>query len=380
MMGGKIYQTQPGGGLMPMEETPYENEDMFQKLLAKNPDLMAGEQVNRTDPRRWLLVKREASVPSEVDSAGRWSLDHLFLDQDGVPTLVEVKRSSDTRIRREVVGQMLDYAANAVVYWPLQDIQAMFEKQCEQDEVSPDERLAEFLGADKTDEDIWQKVKTNLQAGRIRMMFVADEIPSELRRIVEFLNVQMDPAEVLALEIKQYLGENNTCTLVPQLIGQTEEALRKKQPGKRMRDVPWDEDSFLEFIRQSKHPDDEAIAMKIIVWTKRNKLVVNGGRGAKAASLNFGYNLDDKIIKPISFYADGNNHISFYIHLEDLRQINIANSIIEELCQRLNRIAGAEIKTDRQYPTIKINLLCSQENQTILFKSLNWLMEQLIKD
>jgi hypothetical protein len=35
-----------------------------------------------------------------------------------VPTLVEVKRSDDTRIRREVVGQMLDYAANGVVYWP----------------------------------------------------------------------------------------------------------------------------------------------------------------------------------------------------------------------------------------------------------------------
>jgi hypothetical protein len=33
-------------------------------------------------------------------------------DQNAVPTLVEVKRSSDTRIRREVVGQMLDYAAN----------------------------------------------------------------------------------------------------------------------------------------------------------------------------------------------------------------------------------------------------------------------------
>ena len=32
-----------------------------------------------------------------------------------MPTLVEVKRSSDTRIRREVVGQMLHYAANAVV-------------------------------------------------------------------------------------------------------------------------------------------------------------------------------------------------------------------------------------------------------------------------
>jgi hypothetical protein len=34
------------------------------------------------------------------------------VDEAGVPTLVEVKRSSDTRARREVVARMLDYAAN----------------------------------------------------------------------------------------------------------------------------------------------------------------------------------------------------------------------------------------------------------------------------
>ena len=34
--------------------------------------------------------------------------------------------------------------------------------------------------------------------------FVAEEIPRELRRIVEFLDVQTDPAEVLAVEIRQY--------------------------------------------------------------------------------------------------------------------------------------------------------------------------------
>jgi hypothetical protein len=37
-------------------------------------------------------------------------------------------------------------------------------------------------------------------------VFVADEIPVELRRIVEFINGQMDPAELLAVEIKQYVG------------------------------------------------------------------------------------------------------------------------------------------------------------------------------
>jgi hypothetical protein len=56
-------------------------------------------------------------------------------------------------------------------------------------------------------ETFWAMVKTNLQAGRVRLIFVADVIPPELRRIVEFLNAQMDPAEVLALEIKQYVGE-----------------------------------------------------------------------------------------------------------------------------------------------------------------------------
>ena len=49
-------------------------------------------------------------------------LDHLFLDQDGVPTIVETKRSSDNRLRKEVVAQMLDYASNALIYLPVEDI------------------------------------------------------------------------------------------------------------------------------------------------------------------------------------------------------------------------------------------------------------------
>jgi hypothetical protein len=44
----------------------------------------------------------------EGDERTRWSLDHLFIDGDGVPTLVRVKRTSDPRARREVVAQMLE--------------------------------------------------------------------------------------------------------------------------------------------------------------------------------------------------------------------------------------------------------------------------------
>ncbi len=227
-MADDIFIIQDNGTLIEMTETEYDSEALLQDLLANYPKLLAGGQIDTASPRRWLLIKREMGIPAEDEGEERWSVDHLFLDQDAVPTLVEVKRSSDTRIRREVVGQMLDYAANAVVYWPVEQLRADFEKNSG----DPDGQLAKVLGEEVDPEDFWQRVKTNLQAGKIRMLFVADVIPPELRRIVEFLNQQIDPAEVLAVEIKQYVGQGMK-TLVPRVFGQTAEAeTRKGRKGK----------------------------------------------------------------------------------------------------------------------------------------------------
>lgn len=60
--------------------------------------------------------------------------------------------------------------------------------------------------------------------------FVADVIHAELRRIVEFLNAQMSPAEVIALELRHYAGQGLR-TLVPRVIGRTAEAERRKGRG-----------------------------------------------------------------------------------------------------------------------------------------------------
>jgi len=124
-MHGAIYVLKDNEELVEMTQQ-YDSEDLLQALLAKYPNLLAGEQMDNTAPRRWLLITREAAVPDQENGVRRWSVDHLFLDQDAIPTLVEVKRSSDTRIRREVIGQMLDYAANAVLFWPVETIKAQF--------------------------------------------------------------------------------------------------------------------------------------------------------------------------------------------------------------------------------------------------------------
>lgn len=110
-MSDTIFLIQSYGELVEIESTLDPNEAIFQSLLARYPNLLAGGQIDPQNPRRWLLVRREVGIPL-VEGGGDWlAVDHLFLDQDGIPTLVEVKRSSDTRLRREVVGQMLDYAA-----------------------------------------------------------------------------------------------------------------------------------------------------------------------------------------------------------------------------------------------------------------------------
>jgi hypothetical protein len=62
-------------------------------------------------------------------------------------------------------------------------------------------------------------VSINVQAGRIRLIFVADEIPPGLHRIVEFLNGQMNPVEVLAIEVRQHVGLGLTALAFDPSIG-----------------------------------------------------------------------------------------------------------------------------------------------------------------
>jgi hypothetical protein len=228
--GDGLFHIDPTGQLVSMKVTPYEAEDVLQSLLATHPDLLAGGQMAPEEPRRWALVRREHGVPDREEATGsRWSLDHLFVDQDGVPTLVEVKRSTDTRIRREVVGQMLDYAANGVRYWPAESLQLAFVQTQEQLGRDPQAEIQRLcLDETMTVPSFFERVTDHLRAGRIRMVFVADAVPDDLRRIVEFMNEQMTPAEVFAVEVKQYLAEGYPGrVIVPAVYGRTAAASQK---------------------------------------------------------------------------------------------------------------------------------------------------------
>lgn len=290
-----------GDELFEMVEQPYEAEDVLQQLLADYPNLLAGDQDSEVR-KRWLLVKRELGVASEEDAPDRWSLDHLFLDEQGVPTLVEVKRSSDTRIRREVVGQMLDYAANGAELWGLEKIRTAFESQYEAPDVAT-QALAEFLGAAEEPERYWDRVGVNLRAGKLRLIFVADAIPPELRRVVEFLNEQMERTEVLALEVRQYVEQGgDRVTLVPRVIGRTEAARQTKRAGLSRPRRRWTEAELFEAIRAKNPPEVAARMIGLYNWMKAAGARASGGTGATTPSVSLwlGEDADPDRSNPLS--------------------------------------------------------------------------------
>lgn len=206
-----------GDDLIALSEEAYEAEDVLQELLAKHPDLLPGEAMNPNDPRRFMLVKREARV------AGM-ELDHLFIDQDAIPTLVETKRGANTQVRREVVAQMLDYAANAAGEWSADKLSGWLEERCAAEGKNVDDVLTELDHAFDTDAEFWAQVEQNLRDGKVRLLFVADDIPASLQRVVEFLNERMTPTEVLAAEVRQFVSADGKQLLQADLLGQTEKA------------------------------------------------------------------------------------------------------------------------------------------------------------
>ncbi|MEU0201961.1 MULTISPECIES: hypothetical protein [unclassified Streptomyces] len=250
-----------GSRLQALEPAAFDTEAEFQELLARHPRVLDFGSLADGQPLRLVLVAREMGVPTSVESGPAYWLDHLFVDGDGVPTLVEVKRASDTRIRREVVGQMLDYAANGARYWPAALLQRSFEETCVADGRSLGETYGELLG-DRSPEEFWSMVEERLAAGQMRLLFVADRIPLELRAIVEFLNRQLRQTDVYAIELTQYRGDGDLRVLVPRIHGEV--ATAAKSPTGRRSTQRTTRDDMDAVIRTRLAPEPRRVATALL--------------------------------------------------------------------------------------------------------------------
>ncbi len=274
-MGERIYLMGRGERLEPLEEELFGTEEELQVLIADHPELLDGEQMRPGDPRRWVLVTREKSISESPGAGGRWSVDHLMVDQDAVPTLVEVKRGENSEIRRNVVGQMLEYAAHAAATWTAEELHRSFEESSRERGLDPEEAIADLLGPDEaaSADRFWDDVSRNLAASRLRLLFVADEIPEPLKRVAEFLHAQMPGIDVFAVEVKRFRGEG-VQTLVPRVFGSAAPPRSGARPPRLTREL-FLEDFAVEAQRQTARRllDAAESADATLAWTPNGVVV-----------------------------------------------------------------------------------------------------------
>jgi hypothetical protein len=309
----KAYRIRQDGSTALLSRIHVRNEERdLQVLLEKNPDLLAGEQMRPEDPRRWMLVEREIAVPDPESGTDRWSLDLFFVDQDATPTLVECKRFEDTRSRREVVAQMLDYAANANYYWNKEDLLSAARASAEKHGSDLDTQLS-FLDSKWKDgeDEFFQRVEDNLREGQVRMVFFLEESPWQLRSIVDFLNKQMERSEVYLIEARHY-KDGDSMIVVPSLFGYTEEARRVKRTisiDSRTR-REWNRESFLNEIEQQIGSDARAEFAAIIDHIQSLGADLSWGSGAKTGSTNPKWsNVASRSL--VSIFTDGKISMNF---------------------------------------------------------------------
>ena len=209
------------------------------------------------------------------------------------------------------------------------------------------------------------------------MIFVADEIPNELRRIVEFLNEQMDPAEVLAVEVKQFVGEDIK-TLVPRVVGQTAEAQKKKSTGGIRKRRTWDEQSFFQAIESRGSKNDVKVARKIYEWARQRKLLLKWGRGSKNGAFMLSVeNTQHYLCSPRTGYKNGYVEIPFF-GLAATPPFN-APDLRDEFRLRLNKIEGIDFSKDvlESWPSVYFANLHSEHALNYFLQTLDWVVGKI---
>jgi hypothetical protein len=274
---------------------------------------------------------------------------------------------------------MLDYAANAVVYWPAAAIRQSFERTCQRAQQNADQRLSSFLGGAEPDstssiERFWQSVDTNLRARKIRLIFVADAIPPELRRVIEFLNEEMRSVEVLAIEIRQFVGPGIQ-TLVPTVIGQTAVAEGRRRGQTETKQ--WDRESFMAELHARKGDAYVEVAQRILRWSGEHCSRIAWGSGSRDGSLI-----------PV-FMHDGVRHYPFVVRTSGkviiqgrwlrVRAPFDSQTAMQKLAERLNQIPSVQLRAAEMsgYPCFDLLALAENQSMTVFTAAMEWIDQEI---
>ena len=240
-MSGILIRQGDGTWLEPAD-AGYALESELQEILAAHPELIPGVSAAARTCREFQ---------SDVGPA-----DIVVVDSTGELTLVECKLASNPQIRREVVGQMFDYASRL---WKM-DVEEFAAKW----------RARTFNPLFLDDADgglsLRESLAQNLEEGRFSIVLAVVKINPALKRMIEYLNAMAGrPTSVIAVEYSR-LRQGSVEILMPHVYGQ-ELAEAKSAPDRRDL-TAWDEETFRSWLQD--HDSENLTRFDFFLTTARS--------------------------------------------------------------------------------------------------------------
>jgi hypothetical protein len=194
----------------------YSGEAHLQEILYKDPDIVPIEDVSLdTELSPIKLMLKEVGLP------GSGSTDLLGIDGNGNIYIIETKLARNPEVRRQVIGQILEYAAflnERGLDW----LDYIVKKQ---KQVSISEYFDELNDPDWDKESFEQNLRDNLNSRTFKLFIAVDEMNPDLQRIINYM-VNVLNVEIYALELRYFKDKAGMELLVPNVHGGKKKAAK----------------------------------------------------------------------------------------------------------------------------------------------------------
>ncbi|MFD7160942.1 hypothetical protein ACFV9C_40605 [Kribbella sp. NPDC059898] len=233
-----------------------------------------------------------AAVARQFAIAGVGVVDLVCTDEFGTITLIECKLARNAEIRRAVIGQIFAYASG-LTGTSEPDFSTEFARR------SGSSLLSALPEADVDADELSHRIGANLAAGRLRLVVAVDAITSELRAIIEYLNVHLgDSVSIMALELGRVLV-GGAEVLVPATYGAEVADRKAATSGVRRRWSAEDLEGAAENVVDAPARD---FVQELLSYAQTSGAVVQGG-GGRAPSAGFYYVIDGTRVSVWSLYV-----------------------------------------------------------------------------
>lgn len=345
-----------GSKIRVLEQKLIENEALLQDVVERFPEVIALEDLGVTEP--FIVIGRE--VPTKAGN-----IDVLCIDGDGVLTVIETKLARNSQIRREVVGQILEYVAQ-LSKWRAHDVVQTANKYLGSADIKNGEKKRTFLDLldledkDETEPffmDLYDKIENNLRKGNIKLIIVSDSIPNTLKDTITFIN-SFSNFDIYVLQIQSF-QKDHMQIFAPTIFGFT----HKLAGGITSERIQWDEEKFFKSI-SSFNPEVVQSIRKLYEFTQKNAASIKWGTGKIYSSFSYTVDSVQKKFNIFTVSNQGNSGIIF-IYFGVMKGI-ISNEELNAFRELLNELPNVDLHEDLvdegKYPSIPVKSIIEQDN------------------